>query len=445
MLDLREVNLDSRKGRLVYRRPGVFKITAGFDQHRQLFAPDADISSRRRDWKIGAQFSPRDWLNLSGSFNYLNRDGDRASYPIGTTSVLGTGYDNVLQIGRVSAQAQRDRIGGGVSYSISDYSDELNSDADRRGHLVSARFHAPSMVWDRWTHFLRGAYGISRLSSADIENTLMSFEYTGIVAPVRALQVKYTFDARRVDDESTDLETDRFQNIVDATVFYPLGQFSGGYVYETNDDDRLLTHYHGWRAGSVFRLGTLLTAKVNYDGRNKKDEEALTLLQDVESNRIRARFQLQPIEAFAVGARYSWRDREFPDIQVEAEGEVVTGFTRYTLSGWGTASGEYSHSEDRFDDRISRFKTRSDIVTGRLDVDRFGDLRLGGGVTYLDIGGDLDIEKSMFFVEGSYAIQDNYHVDVKYQVYNYDDYVLLDRYYTANVVWFNFGYDFDLK
>ena len=34
----------------------------------------------------------------------------------------------------------------------------------------------------------------------------------------------------------------------------------------------------------------------------------------------------------------------------------------------------------------------------------------------------------------------DYFVQVKYNVYNYDDYLLLDRYYTANVVWLNVGY-----
>jgi hypothetical protein len=31
---------------------------------------------------------------------------------------------------------------------------------------------------------------------------------------------------------------------------------------------------------------------------------------------------------------------------------------------------------------------------------------------------------------------------VKYNVYNYDDYLILGRYYTANVIWFNVGYAF---
>jgi hypothetical protein len=68
-------------------------------------------------------------------------------------------------------------------------------------------------------------------------------------------------------------------------------------------------------------------------------------------------------------------------------------------------------------------------------------LNVASGVTYLDIGRDLDIEKTIVFVESALKLFDRYHLEVKYNVYNYDDYILLDRYYTANVVRVDFGYD----
>jgi hypothetical protein len=66
-------------------------------------------------------------------------------------------------------------------------------------------------------------------------------------------------------------------------------------------------------------------------------------------------------------------------------------------------------------------------------------------VTYLDIRRDLDIEKSLVFAEGAYTLRDDYHLEVACNVYNYDDYVLLDRYYTANVLRINVAYDFHLR
>ena len=87
-------------------------------------------------------------------------------------------------------------------------------------------------------------------------------------------------------------------------------------------------------------------------------------------------------------------------------------------------------------------------MTARVDVDYlrdYQDLTLGGGVTYMDISRDLDIEKTIVFVEGRVKLTEGYYLEAKYNAYNYDDYILLDRYYTANVLRIDIGYDFNLK
>ena len=126
---------------------------------------------------------------------------------------------------------------------------------------------------------------------------------------------------------------------------------------------------------------------------------------------------------------------------MKVDGDVASGYGRYAVGSWGSVGADYSYSNDDYRDLAGRFATVSDIVTGRADFTRVKNLRLAGGVTYLDIGKDLDIEKSSVFVEGSYRVWHDYRVEVQYNVYNYDDYILLDRYYTANVVRFNLVYD----
>ena len=254
-LNLRDLNLDSRQGDLVYRVPGTFKLTAGYDQHRQIFSPEGRVNSGRKDWKVGAQFTPIPWLGLSGGFNYLTRDGDRLPFPSGTVSVLGNRYDNALKNGEVTAEVHQDRRGGAITYRASGYTDELDAAANRTGQVVSARLYAPSPFYGKWTHLLRAAYGNRKLSNADLEYTLANFQYTGVVQPVEAFRLRYSFDANRIDDQSTRLKTDRFQNDLDATYLYKYGQVSGGYGYETNDDDRTLTRYNNWRVGTAFRYG----------------------------------------------------------------------------------------------------------------------------------------------------------------------------------------------
>jgi hypothetical protein len=444
-LDVRDPNLDSRRGRLVYRVPGTFRLSAAYDQHRQVFTPDRSVASSRKDWSLGAQYSPARWLGLSGDFGHLARDGDRLSYPAGTIGALGIRYDNRLMTGRLSADFRQGRRGGAITYRVSDFADALQPDADRVGHVVSARLHSPTPFYDRWTHLVRGAYGIQRLSTGDLDHKLADLQYTSIVEPVEAWQFRYAFEGRRVDDQATGLKTDRFTNDVDATWFQDWGQLHAGYGYETNDDDHTLTDAHRWRGGTILRYRTWVKAKADYSGRARNDQEDLTLLKDVETFQLRTSLEVRPHDQIVVGGGYAERDREFPDVDVESNGRTSTAFLRYTLPRWGALSADYSHSRDRYTDRVGRFATLSHIVTGRAEFDRIKDLKLAGGVTYMDIGRDLDIEKSMVSLEAAYTLQRDYHVEVQYNVYNYDDYVLLSRYYTANVLRINVGYDFNLQ
>jgi hypothetical protein len=445
MLDLREMNLDSRQGDLVYRVPGMFKLTAGYDQSRYTFDPARSVNSDRKDFKLGAMLTPSRWVSVSGSFGYLTRDGDRLAYPLGTQSVLGSSYDNSLKTGQLTVEAHKDRRGGALSYFLSDFSDKQNSDADRTGQVFAARAYAPTPFYDRWTHLLRGSYGLRKLSNGDLEYKLSRFQYTSVVQPVTEFQFKYNFDASRVDDQATDLKTDRFQNNVDASYFYKYGRFTAGYGFEMNDDDRTLTRYHSWRAGTAFHYRKYVTAKADYAGRVKDDQEDLTLLKDLEAYQFRGKLEVRPIDRLALGGGYAKRQRKFTDIDVRTDGKVWSGYGRYEYAGWGNVSGDYEYSLDEYTDLLAGFDADASIVTGRAEFTRIPNLRVAGGVTYLDIGKDLDIEKSMVFAEGSYRLFKDYQVEVKYNVYNYDDYILLDRYYTANVWRINVAYDLHLK
>lgn len=440
-LDLRDINLRSRAGDLALRVPGRFKLTAGYDQNRYVFDPARGITSERKDWRGGLQFTPSKWLALSGDFNQQTREGERLAYPAGTVSALGSGYDNTLTSGSVTADVRSGRRGGAVSLRMSDYSDADRSEADRTGQVVSARLYAPMPFYDRWMNLLRGSYGTRELSAGQVEYKLSGFQYTAVLQPRDEYEFRYAFDASRVEDTALDLQTDRFQNDVELALLHPKGRAYAGYGYEMNDDDRTLTTYHSWRAGMTMRPGRRVFARVDYAGRIKLDQEELTLLKDTESSRFRAKLEVKPWERLTLGGDVAIRERELPDIGVSVDGLVAGALLRYEIPRWGALAADYSHSVDQYVDRLAGFETESDVVTARVEVGRIQHMDLAGGVTYLDIGRDLDIEKSMFFAEAALKLAGKYRLEAKYNCYNYDDYILLDRYYTANVVRVGLGYD----
>ncbi len=445
-LDLNEINLDSRKGLFDYRVAGLGDVTARYDQNRQFFDPQGAVHSKRTDWRLGARLTPAGWLRVTADYDRQKRDGDRLEFPLGTESALGSTYDFTLQTGRFEAEAHQGGRGLAVGYDVSDYADRAHAGTDRRGHVVSARLYgADPFMPDRVTHFVRGAVGRQELTAGGLRWDLSSFQYVGVVKPQERFRFKYDLYLSRVDDKSTALKTDDIRNNFDLTWFTRYGQVFGGYSYVTNDDDRTLTSTNAWRAGLAGGYRDVVRAKVSYASSNLKDSEELTLLRDVEQSRFRANLQLRPVHALTLGGAYADRVRHFPLIDVRSSGRSVSAFGRVDVAAWGAFGFDYTYSRDKYDDLVGSFNASSNIVTGRVDISRVKDLTLSAAVSYLDIGKDLNIEKSILSFEGRYNLLSNYHVSVKYNVYNYDDYILVDRYYTANVVWVNFGYDFSLE
>jgi hypothetical protein len=217
----------------------------------------------------------------------------------------------------------------------------------------------------------------------------------------------------------------------------------GGYGYETNNDQVSKTSYNTYKLGGSMRSVKGLSAKLEYASRAKNDEEKTTLLQDIDTATLVAKLQYDWNDALVLGAVYRDREREFPDINVESKGKNVNSYGRYTYRGWGTIGAEYTYSDDDYTNLVGGFKQTTHTVTTRLYSEWIRNLRGGAAVTYLDVGGDLDIRKAIFSIEAEVRILEKYRAEVKYNYYNFDDYIILSRYYKANVVWINVAYDFD--
>ncbi|MFQ5511009.1 MAG: hypothetical protein ACE5EO_04105 [Candidatus Krumholzibacteriia bacterium] len=444
-LDLRDLNQDSRKGRFEFRIPSVISFKTSYDQNRQVFDPARAVSSERRDWRFGSRVTPAPWMLLSADYSRMSRKGSRLGFPAGVQSDLGTGYDYTLKSGRFEGQFRRGPRFVALAYEFSDYSDDLFDTADRDGKVFSVRLFLPGVFTDKLTHTLRASYGKSELSNTALEHTTKSFQYSGVLRPVQRFQFKYKFLARRVEDDATLLRTDDFQNDFDARYWHRYGAVWGGYSYELSDDDRSLTRYNTYRGGTKVRIPGVMRASVHYSNRSKEDKDDFTLLRDSEAERTEAKIDVYPIKKVTLGTRYVIRNRELHDIGVDTEGESISGYLRYDSRLWGrlsaALSADYSYSEDNFDDRVGSFNTRSQFVTGRVEPS-YGAFKSAAGITFTDVARDLDIEKSTLFLEAVYTYRNVYHLEVKYNAYNYDDFILLNRYYTANVVWFNIAYDF---
>jgi hypothetical protein len=444
-LNLSDINNDNRKAAFDLKIPGQFKFRATFDQHRQVFEASKNIVSRRKDAHFSLDVTPLKTVGLSASFNVQDRSGERTSYPPSVESHLGDRYDYLLTRGRIEGRGQFKRRHFAVAFDFSGFADDNLDVADRKGRIISARLFSPCLLTDKITHSLRGAYGTQEMTDLNLQYTLGNFQYTGEARPDKRFKLRYAFYAGRVDNEATDNLTENIRNSFDGEYRHRYGSVFGGYSYETNDDDRTLTTYNVYRVGGSLNYNGKISARVRYTNRTKDDEEKRTLLQESETQSFLGSVSIQPVEGLTVGGRYLNRNRDLHDIDVEIDGKTFNIFTGYSFRDWGSVRADYTYAKNKYDDRTGSFKTLNHTITSRVQIDYIENLALSAGLAYIDIGKDLDIEKSTLFFEAHYTHSDQYHLELKYDVYNFDDFVLVDRYYTANVLWVNIGYSFQVE
>jgi len=458
-LDLHDLNLRSRRGDVSYTAGDVLRLSGRFDQHRQVYDPARIFDTFRKDWHAGAQLTPRRWLSFTADVDAVARSGDRLRFPAvapGATPGPALGplvnveaFDRRTVIGSVGAEVHHARQGAAVSYQQSELDDGLaavrGEDAGRHGRLGALRLWAPAPFYDRWQNVVRVAFGDRRVDGGGLEHTYGSFQYTAAVQPCEPWLVRYVFAADRIDDHSLGLRTDRFRNDGDATWFHRYGWLRGGGGYETNDDDRSLTSDKSWNVAGALHDGRWASLKAEYASRVRKDEEQLTLLQDVESQQSRVRLELEPWAWAGAGGSFARRLRDYQDIGVAADGRTAQGFVRATRAGWGNVEADYDWADDDWHDLQSRFATTTRAVTARAELQRVPRVRLACGVTWLEVTRDVRLEKSVLSGEADLQLAAGYRLELQGNVFDFDDYVLLDRYYTANVLRIGLAYDFRSK
>jgi len=454
-LDLNDFNQDNRRGTFDFRRTGKVHFRSRYSESRWLFDPAVSREAGRKSWDNSLSWTPRKSLRFSADYNLQSRDGSRMGLNPGYEGWLGTEYDSKLHRYRLEAQATaKNGVGGMVAYDGVKQNDAIDPNGGRDGYVFSANLHVPGYYVKTLTHVVQAAIGRSEARESGLGFDMMSLQYTGLWQALKWMRWRYRFYGSQVEDEATTIQTNNFHHDLDGTFSYSVAVLMLGYGWEALDGDLAMTTTNKFRGALSLRdPNNRISGRVTFDGRDGEDEENTTLLRDSESQRWDVRVDAHPISALALGVRGSDRERKYPDIGVKSCGTAGTAYAAWrepikvaTLPVSITEVGvEYTYADDEYHNLWGRQHVVSNAVTGRAAVTVFHSLDLSGSFTYLELDKDLDLEKSMVSVGAAYRFPHGLLADVKYNVYNYDDYLLLDRYYTANVVWFNVGYEFSKK
>jgi len=87
---------------------------------------------------------------------------------------------------------------------------------------------------------------------------------------------------------------------------------------------------------------------------------------------------------------------------------------------------------------VTSYEFLDHLLTATVYLPTWHDLALDAGVTYYRSKRDQDLEKSRLNFGALYTIQKQYHIEVRYNVFNYDNFLVNNSYYTGNIVEVNF-------
>jgi hypothetical protein len=454
LLDLTDINLGDRRGQLDVRRAGTLHLLSTYAESRYVFDASGNIDARRRNSLNTLTYTPSRWLWLSGDYNLQTRTGDRVPLNPGPPGWLGYAYDSKLHRWRGEAQMRASSgIGGTVAYDGVRQNDALDDRRERSGYVVSAILQVPHLVIPRLTNIVRGAIGRSELPYSGLGFDLKNIQYTGLLDATRMLRLKYRFYGSSIDDEATRMRTDNFIHDVDVSARWHRALASAGYGWEALDDDHAVTTSQTWRGAlSLSTAENKVSGRVAYSARNTDDEESTTLIKDTELARLDVRLDARPKPTVSIGGRVANRDRRMPDIASEANGWTGTAYATWRYEHFGDkgvvagdVGADYTYADDDYDLTTGHEQVTSNAATARVNVTYHDRIDARASVTYFEAGHDLDIHKSILSFGAGYKFAKGFSADAQYNAYNYDDYLVIARYYTANVVWLNVGYAFSTQ
>jgi hypothetical protein len=444
-MDLRNVNLENRNARVGLKKTGFYGIDFSTNRYRRIYDYDGRADTRRDRSMVRAWFSPSRYFRVfaKGSFNSLS--GSREDVIGGVTQPAED----------IDYKSSRFTFGGDIKqegrlvhaeYGLWDYKDEMNSDNDQTRRAMRFNVLMPVPQYERIV--LSGTFTRFETEFDNSGRKIESWTIAGggLYSFMKNARLNYVARLNRAGSSDDLVETDNLAHMVYLSYSIPPSfGATAGYQYHVNDDyeDAVVSnsfYFGGWLAPT-----DKVTFKFEQGFRAEEVDDGTRLVGDEERTRTKVYGTYRRSEQFALKAGFELKNRENEDLRTSADYDRIYVEPRIAYSDLFTLSGGYSVSTGEYKNTVSRFKFRSHQVYGNLDVSLFEKLTGGFGIIYLRDKEDLDTEATNLLFRAMYSFTGTQKAELIYRVYNFDDFLFTDQYYTGNIVEFNLIKSFSIR
>lgn len=464
--NLQNITLNNRLMEMQVGKPGVFKLNASNNQYRRIYDFGGANYTRRNMTNVRFSMNPVKHIELFGGFNQINRHGVSELMPQSTYD-----YDVLDTVVRVVDYKQT-RFTGGVKwdnrksmirafYRGTKFDDVTDLDNDQKGSEINTVISTivPNYEWI----LLSGGY-IYRNSKLDnLEAELTTHQGWGAVKlnlPNQVLaEYRLTYGyAERISEEDRTVDNiyqlfslgKNFKNIVG---------LRAGYEMRTQDDFIQKVTSSGFLFEGWFKPTDKLSFNGSFTTRSEETDEGRRLLGDLDVTRHQVTAQYADAAWGKFKVRWQQRTREndplfteglttgiglttpeASEVNTKVEYSALTPELTLRRADLGSLTVAYSLITGTFENTTDAadYTFRDHLITGTVTPRSYGPLTADFSATYFRSKRDNDIEKFNLDFGLMYTFIKNHHLEVRYNVINFDDFRMLDgsynEYYTGNIV-----------
>lgn len=438
--DLRNITLNNRNLRFSVSKPGRFNLSLRNNQYRRSYDFDGAQFTRRRSSGMKLSVQPYRDITLFGGFNRTDKHGNSAVLlsPLDDSTYLSTDYThsnwNLGGLATLPHGFVR------MEFRQSDLDDQLAANSDRKASSfnLDAHMRVPERHWLD----LSGGYyhRTDELESSGLElKTNQGWGGFKLHLP-KSHEVEYRILFARTEHTGENSETDNVVNTLSiGKAIKGYGGVRIGYENRIADDlvDRTVSHgflFKGW-----YNYQKRLFVRASLATRSKEVTTGTTLLGDEDLTRFRVTAQYRTEEWGDFRVQWQGRVRTNDDLKSKVDYDAISLNANLKQSDYGHLELSYSYYLGKYENTSAGtdFEFSDKVMSATLYPKSYRKATAYVGGSYYRSRRDLDTEKFSLNFGVTYGFLKDHELEIRYNVYNFDDYLARSAYYTANIIEIN--------
>ncbi len=443
--NLKNLNLANRDLRARFARPGRVSLSGQCRKARRIYDFDGQTRTYRSRRNFDAIIIPHRSVKFLGGYTQSDRDGsllalegapftDPGAGP-GSPGPLTVSEDYSVKTHYFGVQLRHEKKMLAARYRGSDFTDNLGVMDNRNNRRFRLRAFVPLPGYERLVFTGGFSTGKAKIEDRVFERT----ENAGWGGATWTAHPEWVFSYKllfsRIDNKAEGLETDNaVSDLLVTKRFARKAELSMGYEFRSQDDLVDRTETNAFIFKGTVRPWARLRLRGQFAMAREDDTERTTLLGDEEITRHRCEARYDHPRGHQLTVGYRDRRRDYEDIGVEADFRTISTTLSINLPHWGRAWGSYAHSRGDYRNANEEYVFEQHVLITRAISQRYHHVQLNAGLTYLRSRLRADVEKIIFSFSADIELPKAHRLIIEYNAFNYDDFAVSDRYYTANVV-----------